>query len=371
MRPARSALELPRDLDRAGASTKPATADVFWLQFSRNAATDGIALEALELASAIARLRELTGRQQVYLVTHSAGALVARAYLQSAFPDALAFRHDVDRLITIAAPHLGSVLAEHWGDWLGTRATSLKTTASLLGDLNDELELPADVCFASIIVRGIWSDVRGEGSDYDHLVDQDFLDPLPVDFRLGGDQVLSVRTQNLRLARCAARYETSTGRAVQYVVARVPKRSSETIHTAALADRQVQQWVCRLLADDGQCWTGFSSPESRAQWLEPQAAAHAFSLLEEQTRRDHWGGGLESGKLAVVAAGGDGAELVYHYEGQATWRRHWVGIFSSEAPVRGGIRLGTDSFGRVRSCRLETETPPRPAAGKSIAAIDF
>ena len=125
---------------------------------------------------------------------------MARAYLQNAFPDTLNFRHDVDRLITISAPHLGSALAEHWGDWLGTRATSLKTTASLLTDLNDELDLPADVCFASIIVRGIWTDVRGDGSDYDRLVDREFLERLPVDFRQGGDQVLSVRTQNLRLA---------------------------------------------------------------------------------------------------------------------------------------------------------------------------
>ncbi len=387
LRPLRSSLELPRDLDLAGACATPAEADCFWLQFSRNAATDGIALKAMELASAISKLRQFTGRAKVYLVTHSAGALVARAYLQSAFPDTLSFRHDVDRLITISAPHLGSALAEHWGDWLGTRATSLKTTASLLGDLNDEFDLPADVCFASIIVRGIWTDVRGDGSDYDHLVDQDFLDKLPVDFRQGGDQVLSVRTQNLRLARCAARYETSTGRAVQYVVARVHKQSAEMIHTAALGDRQVQQWVLRLLEDDGQCWQGFASSDKRAGWLDPQAASCAFAMLEEQTRQEHWGGGLESGKLSVACGGGDGiagnggagdgaagngAELRYRYEGQATWRRHLVGIFSSQTPVTGGFRLTTDAFGRVRACQFDADPIRPPQVTKTpLAAVEF
>ena len=297
LRPKRCAIELPRDLDRSGVRVRSAAADCFWLQFTENAATDGLAIKAMELASAIARLREFTGRTKVYLVTHSAGGLVARAYLQSAFADHLSFRHDVDRLITISAPHLGSALAEHWGDWLGTRATSLKTTASLLADLNDELDLPADVCFASIIVRGVWTDTSGAGADYDRLVDQEFLTPLPIDFREGGDQVLSVRTQNLRLARCAARYEASTGRAVQYVVARVRKNSAERIHTAALADRQVQEWVRLLLADDGQCWQGFTTDERRRALARPAGRRlHVFAPRRAGAIRPlgRWTGGRQA-----------------------------------------------------------------------------
>ena len=45
----------------------------------------------------------------------SAGGLVARVYLQDALPG-VEYRGDVDRLITIATPHLGSALAEHFGD---------------------------------------------------------------------------------------------------------------------------------------------------------------------------------------------------------------------------------------------------------------
>jgi pimeloyl-ACP methyl ester carboxylesterase len=380
----RSALSLPRDLNTAGVRVDPPSADLFWLQFSENAATDGIALKTMELATSIARLCEFTGREKVCLVAHSAGGLVARAYLQSAFADTLAFRHDVDRLITVATPHLGSALAEHWGDWFGTRATSLKTTASLLADLNDRLALPDDVCFASVVVRGIWTDVSGTGPDYDRLVDREFLDSLPIDFREGGDQVLSVRTQNLRLARCAGRYEASSGRAVQYLMARVRKESPEMIHTAALGDRQVQQWVQLLLEEQGGCWRGFDSPSARDRWVDRQAAACAFGMLEEQTRRDHWCGGVKGGKLRVAsaerdagpagapAAGHDGERLSYRFAGETTWRRHLVGMFSSQTPVAGGMLITTDAFGRVRGCEVDPQyAPAADSTDEGLAIAEF
>jgi hypothetical protein len=127
-----------------------------------------------------------------------------------------------------------------------------------------------------------------------------------------------------------------------------------------------------LLDDDGQCWQGFDTPACRARWLDQQAATCTFAMLEEQTRRDHWGGGLECGKLSVACAGGDGAELRYRYEGEATWRRRFVGIFSSQSPVTGTIRLTTDAFGRVRGCELDADQKDLPALGKTpIAAVDF
>ncbi|MCL4191892.1 MAG: hypothetical protein KJZ87_09105, partial [Thermoguttaceae bacterium] len=135
----------------------PRSARVFVLKFSSPANADGLALKALELAETIRQLCRYTGADKVRLVAHSAGGLVARVYLQSALPG-VEYRGDVDRLVTIATPHLGSDVAEHFGDFLGTRATSIRPSAALIAALNNELELPSDTLFASIVVRGLAAD---------------------------------------------------------------------------------------------------------------------------------------------------------------------------------------------------------------------
>ena len=60
---------------------------------------------AEQTASTIAAIRAATGADKVIVVAHSMGGLVARAYLRRFDPSAVA------RLITIATPHEGSVLA--------------------------------------------------------------------------------------------------------------------------------------------------------------------------------------------------------------------------------------------------------------------
>jgi len=60
---------------------------------------------AEQMASTVDAIRAQTGADQVIVVAHSMGGLVARAYLRRFDPTA------VGRLITIATPHEGSVLA--------------------------------------------------------------------------------------------------------------------------------------------------------------------------------------------------------------------------------------------------------------------
>jgi pimeloyl-ACP methyl ester carboxylesterase len=55
------------------------------------------------LKQKIAEVKQITGKNKVDLVTHSMGGLVARAYIQSA-----AYANDVDQLIFLGTPQLGS-----------------------------------------------------------------------------------------------------------------------------------------------------------------------------------------------------------------------------------------------------------------------
>jgi len=221
IRPKLGKVRLPDDLDTQGVRGDPRQARLFVLKFSQAANTDGLGYKALELAESIRQVRALTGAEKVRIVAHSAGGLIARAYLQGALPG-VPYRGDVDRLVTIATPHLGSSLAEAFGDFLGTRATSIKPSAALIRQLNCTLELPDDVTFASIVVRGVAADLSSTAADLKGLVDAAVVGRLPPDYCRGGDEVVQVQSQNLRLAACAGRYEQRTGKPVQYVLARVP-----------------------------------------------------------------------------------------------------------------------------------------------------
>ena len=354
IRAAGGRLDLPECFDQSGASAEACRADLFVLKFSPSANTDGLALKALELAEAIQQVRQVTAAAKVRLVAHSAGGIVARIYLQSALPG-VRYRDDVDRLITIATPHLGSALASHFGDYLGTRATSLMPEAPLIRDLNSRLDLPAGVKFASIVVRGIAADQRGAGEAYAELVDRDFLARLPVEYRLGGDQVVHVASQNLRLAACAARYERETGQPVQYMLARVADPSPEDycwlrdrrVHVAAPRDPLVMKLVAGLAGDGAAVWQA-CVPDRLASWFEWQARMYASGALEQYTIDEHPLSEVRNIQLEDFAlAGTEGDTRRYTFSGK-TWSKNWV------LPCRrrwmeasGTIDLTFDRFGRV------------------------
>jgi len=353
IRPAGGRLRLPESLDTRGATAEPHEARLFVLKFSSCANTDGLAYKALELAEAIRQIRQLTGAAKVRLVAHSAGGLVARAYLQNALPG-VSYRGDVDRLVTIATPHLGSAAASHFGDFLGTRATSIQPEAALVRQLNGELDLPSDTTFASIVVRAIAADARGDGEDYDHLVDQEVLSRLPVEYRTGGDQVVHVRSQNLRLASCASRYERATHRPVQYVLARVPDPAPKDrcfletkAHVVAPGDPMVQHLVFGLIRRDALAW-GPARPEQLAGWLDWQARLHANGVIEEATLDEHPMSEVRNVRIDRFELVGqrDGRRR-YAFDGEAFSRNMLISLRRRWTHVAGELDLEFDPFGRV------------------------
>lgn len=353
IRPVGGDVGLPERLDTYGVQGDPRYARVFVLKFSPSANTDGLALKALELAEAVKQLRRFTGAEKVRLVAHSAGGLVARTYLQSALPG-VPYRGDVDRLITIATPHLGSALAEHFGDYLGTRATSLKPSAALIHELNDRLELPGDCLFASIVVRGIGVDARDAGEELDQLVDDDLLAKLPVGYRLGGDEVVHVRSQNLRLAKCAARYEQATGHPVQYILARVPDPSpgewwpsQSRIHASAPANPTVQALVAGLVHDGSLLWRK-ARDQQFADWIGWQARLHARGVIEAESLGIH---PMSSASVVRIDALDHtrqrGATRHYAFNGKAWSENPLIPLRKRWTRVRGTLDLTFDEFGRV------------------------
>lgn len=360
IRPRGTKLSLPANLDSTHTTGVPQRATLFALEFSDGANVDGLAYKTLELAACIAELRRFTGCSKVNLVAHSAGGLVARAYLQSALPG-IAYRGDVDRLITISTPHLGSVLAEHLGDFLGTRATALKPGGELVRRLNDELELPADVLLASIVVRGVGTRVAAldlSSNDYDAHLDRDVLATLPADYRRGGDQVVDVRSQNLRLARTASRYEAATGRPVLYLLARVADPSpadrsllERTVHEAAPGDAWTCLWVEMLLDSHRRCWSEIAEP-LRSRWFELQASLCAYGIIEEQTSQRHVFSEVSSAKIErlTLVEGRDNRRQFY-FTGAGFSQPKLLPTKRQTTEVAGLMELSFDRFGRVTSQR--------------------
>jgi pimeloyl-ACP methyl ester carboxylesterase len=348
-------------LDSAQATATAAEARVFVLRFSPNANTDGLAYKALELVEAIRLVLKVTGAEKVRLVGHSAGGLVARVYLQSALPG-VKYRGDVDRLITIGTPHLGSALAAHFGDFLGTRATSLMPKAALVHDLNNVLELPAETTFASIVVRGIAADARGEGHELDELVDKEYLARLPVEYQRGGDQVVHVRSQNLRLARTAARYEAKTGRPIHYVLARVLDPAprdwtwiQETVHGVSRHSAMVQHLVLGLLSDQTPFWSK-SNKKELAAWIECQARLHALGAIEADTYKSHPISQIDKAELKEFRLVRHDEDLrVYAFKGRAFSKSRGVPLHRRWTDAEGTLELTFDPFGRVLCARAKLD----------------
>ena len=354
IRPSRGRIRLPDQLDTRGVRVESQNAKVFVLKFSSYANTDGLGYKAAELAEAVKQVCRFTGSKKVRIVGHSAGGLVARVYLQSALPG-VEYRHDVDRLITLNTPHLGSALASHWGDYLGTRATSIKPESPLMRDLNSKFDLPDDTTFASIVVRGMATDSRSRGEELSKLVDRVFLAGLPVEYRTGGDEVVHVKSQNLRLAGCAARYEQRTGRPIQYVLARVPDDTPNSIvpsvlrvHVTSPDNRTVQHLVAGLLNDRALLWSK-AAPEKLADWINWQARLHASGIIEAETLDDH-----PMSQVSAVRI--EDFELVkshvgsrqYALAGRAWSENAWVPFRKRWTHVEATMNLEFDDFGRVK-----------------------
>jgi len=354
IRASKGQIRLPDDLDMTGSYGSPHEARLFVLKFSKYANTDGVGYKAAELADAIRQVCRYTEAKKVRIVAHSAGGLVARVYLQNALPG-VPYRGDVDRLITVCTPHLGSALASHWGDFLGTRATSIKPEAPLIRDLNATFSLPEDVRFASIVVRALAADSRDEGEELDKLVDAKFMKGMPPEYRRGGDEVVHVRSQNLRSARCAARYEKATGRPIQYVVVRVPDPSPDSIspkairvHMAAASDPTVQHLVAGMLHDRTSLWRQ-SQPDQLAAWMDWQARIHAGGAIEAYTLDDHPMSSVSHIRLKDFDFDSSTAtRRRYRFDGKAWSENPWIPLRKRWTHVAGNLSLQFDEFGRVR-----------------------
>jgi hypothetical protein len=348
-------IRLPDQLDTAGVRAAPRQADLFALEFSRSANADGLSYKSTELANCVRVLRDYTGAARVKLVAYSAGGLVCRTWMQSALPEPKYQAGSVDRLITIGTPHLGAATAIKLAELLGIPSESLTPQSPLIQRLNNELDLPPDVYYASIVVRGIAADVLGEGRAYQNLTDTGILSQLPVSYQQGGDQVTHVKSQNLRLAACAQRFEAATGRPIHGILVRVPDPSPNdlspfeaTVHVAAPRDPEVQAWVARLLADDNRHWTGLTQAE-RLEAAEHHARQTAFACIEWQA--------LQRNRLhEVYQVDIDTLELTAEADGQQHWRyagrahsqgRVVLQRWKQRTPVSGTIQQTTDPFGRI------------------------
>ncbi|QDU94013.1 esterase/lipase family protein [Lignipirellula cremea] len=352
-------VRLPKVLDTYAVDGDPQQANLFAMEFSAAADVDGLAYKALEFAACVRELRRYCGCDKIRVVAYSAGGLAARVYLQNALPQ-VEYGGEIDRLITIATPHMGSTTAEHWGDFLGTRATAIQPGSATIQRLNNELPLPADVCFASIVVRGVAVGSTGlqrvEKAAFAQYIEPETLARLPLDYRQGSDQVVNVASQNLALCRCARRQETGFGPPVFYAVARVKDPAPEdrsyfepTVHEAAPIDPQVVLLTRLLLADDAPFWTGFKDVD-QAGWVAWQAQQHAYGAIEEAMRLQHTWSEVTSTQVdRVQLLGAENGRWTFAFEGvsQSQWRSPpWV---RSSGDFSGKLQLDVDRFGRVTS----------------------
>lgn len=342
---------LPDCLNTSNTQGDPRTAAVYVVNFSKNGNVDGLAYRTAELAECLEQLRNYTGARKVWIVAHSAGGVITRAYLQNVVPR-IRYQGDVERLITIATPHLGSAAATYFGDLLGTRATCMKPNAGLIHDINGELDLPRDVSYASIVVRGLWRNVKGNGSGaYDKHIDRKLLDRLPLSYRMGGDELLHCKTQNLWPTPTAVRYEKATGKPIQYVAVRVPRIAGDLIHTSAPLDANVQEAVLTFLSPDGFLWTKDIAKERRTAWVQKQAADCAASIVEQETWTLHSFSGVVGTKLSLKRNSGSDTQHSYRFEAETQWRGSIIGVKTGKCLVSGSMDLEVDSFGRIVGVR--------------------
>jgi pimeloyl-ACP methyl ester carboxylesterase len=357
--------QLPESLERAGTAGEAQSATLFELRFSPSAQSDGLAYKALELAACLRALRKFVGVDKVNVVAHSAGGLAARVYMQDALPG-LEYAHDIDRLITIGTPHLGSALADSLGELLGARVAALANDSALIERLNLSLDLPTDALYASIVVRGFRADVGGEPDAYAALYDSEFLESLPLDFRTGGDEVVTTASQNLAIAKVARRYETESGRPVQFALVRVLDPSirdlslaGRRVHTTETQDPGVIEAIERYLAADAPYWTGFADANEEAAWRMAQARQFALGVIEMAAKGQHALSEITQVDNVVLEDRGEVDGLrTYVISGVAHSKLKIVGRRQREIFVSGELSLRFDRFGRPVESHDKVELVP-------------
>lgn len=337
---------------------------VFLLVFSREAVVDGLGMKGMELAQALGRVRRLTGAGQITLVSHSAGGLVARAYMQGGIAG-VPYRGDVDRLITISTPHFGSVLATSVGDYLGTRATSLQAGAALIRRLNDQLPLPADVLYASIVVRGQLSDFNRQGEQFLPYVVKKRYDALPLSLKRGSDQVIQSVNQNLALAATAAAYERRTGRPIVYplVVVAPPSRPTDRpemnkIHNHAMGTEALQNIVLSLIERDI-FWRPVSLRE-KSDWITRESRFFAMDAMTEKSLAGHLFQEIVAVHLTALAPRLQAADLVAaDFSGVVSSRLLGFSAEELTTTMAGRLSCRYDRFGRAQMVSAHMEEAGR------------
>lgn len=337
---------------------------VFILVFSREAVVDGLAMKGMELAQALEQVKRLTGAGRITLVGHSAGGLVARAYMQGGIAG-VPYRGDVDRLITISTPHFGSFLAASVGDYLGTRATSLQAGAVLIRRLNDQLPLPADVLYASIVVRGQLSDFNRQGEQFLPYVVKKRYDALPLSFKRGGDQVIQSVNQNLALAGTAAAYERRTGRPIVYplVVVSPPSRPASRpemnkIHNHAMATEALQKIVLSLVERD-MFWRSVPLRE-KSDWITREARLFAMDAMTEKALAGHLFQEIAAVHLTSFMPRLQATDLVaVEFSGEVSSRLLGFPAKEETTPMSGRLSCRYDSFGRAQTVSVHMEEVDR------------
>lgn len=138
----------------AGPNSHPVRARVFLLDYSSDRTS--IADLSHTVAAAVHEIKRLTPYDQVVLIGHSMGGLLARAYVQN-LPHAAQYQNDVTALYLLASPNNGSRLVGSLGPLSSRLATSLGCPQSwelnpksgVLATLNQSA-LPAGIHCATV-----------------------------------------------------------------------------------------------------------------------------------------------------------------------------------------------------------------------------
>ncbi len=195
---------------------------------------------------------------------------------------------------------------------------------------------------------------------YDKHLDSEFLEGLPIGFRRGGDQMVHVQSQNLALAKTARRYETATGRPIQFILARVADPSpldlpavGKRVHSAAVRDAEVQKLVGMLLDDRHGFWTGMEEAKLAA-WIDRNARQCAQGIIEQAALSRH----PASEVTAVLLDELEKTESTvgqhhFRFAGRAKTLGNLLRRSSHVTTVTGSMKLRCDRFGRVLTLAYE------------------
>ena len=348
-------IKLPRDLDTLGAD-KVGRADFYLLSSSLPCQENGLASQVHELASAIAELRRVTAAPRITLLAYSAGGVVARMYVQGAV-HGVQREQQVDRLITIATPHLGLARGMRLACRINReRFRDLWADSRLLRRLNHELELPIDIAFCSVALRGVEDRVIESATDYQNVIRLPASEfrSLPPLLRSGSDGVAPTMSQLLHLTPTAARYESRTGRGIGLAVVSIAERFDRlqeghlTIHTAGLERSELWSVVHQTMTQDPVRGQPDRTERSRTQdhW--------ARQIAEHLTQRAMKGSPLKkvSGqrllRWQVSQRSGSSLDVLWQsgFQVQQGWA--FFGSRSRQIRVEGSIRLYFDRFDRPR-----------------------